>query len=388
MGAALVTTTSRAAAAVGPVAEPDRVLVLAYGHISDTMAALPALRSLRHAWANARIDVLVVAAAAPLLRRCPYVDELITWSDFRHKGTRIARVEKAATVSALGARLRLRRYTVTVVLHHSTGAMRMLSNLIGSPVRAGIFGPGGSYTHPADPPEGIESARQENARVLAALGISADGGPVELWTSAAAVDAAAELLAETSRPMVGIHPGSDWSCQQWLPARFAAVGDQVHRDTGAAIVLSGSASEVQLQNEITLEMTTPALRLASRTSFEELVEVIRSLDLLISVNSAAASIADAVGTPSLILLGPEDGRHTGVAAGARRRVLQPGGRLAPGSWCELSRWGVLSGCESPMCRGVAGLDQLTADRVAGEAIEMLASSGQEQPIDRPATARQ
>ena len=351
------------------------MLVLVYGHIGDTMAAIPALRSLRHAWANARIEVLVVGAASPLLQRCPYIDELITWSDFRHKGTRIARVEKAATVSSLAARLRLRRYTATVVLHHSTGAMRLLANLIGSPVRAGILGGGGSYTHPAEPAGGIESARQENARVLAALGITADERPVELWTSAMAVEAAAELLAETSRPVVGMHPGSDWSCQQWLPARFAAVGDRVHRDTGAAIVLTGSVNEVQLQDEITLEMTAPALPLASRTSFEVFVEIIRSLDLLISVNSAAAAIADALGTPSLILLGPEDGRHTGVATGAQRRVLQPGGRLAPGSWCELSRWGVLSGCESPMCRGVAGLDRLSADQVAAEAIGMLANGG-------------
>ena len=351
------------------------MLVLAYGHIGDTMAAIPALRSLRHAWANARIEVLVVGAASPLLRRCPYIDELITWSDFRHKGTRIARVEKAATVSSLAARLRLRRYTATVVLHHSTGAMRMLANLIGSPVRAGILARGASYTHPGEPAGGIESARQENARVLAALGITADEQPVEVWTSATAVDAAAELLGETPRPVVGMHPGSDWSCQQWLPARFAAVGDRVHRDTGAAIVLTGSVNEVRLQDEITLEMTAPVLRLASRTSFEVFVEIIRSLDLLICVNSAAAAIADALGTPSLILLGPEDGRHTGVASGAQRRVLQPGGRLAPGSWCELSRWGVLSGCESPMCRGVAGLDQLSADHVAAEAIEMLANGG-------------
>jgi hypothetical protein len=105
------------------------------------------------------------------------------------------------------------------------------------------------------------------------------------------------------------------------------------------------------------------------------VEVIRRLDLLISVNSAPAAIAAAIGTPNLVLLGPEDGRHTETTSGALRRVLQPGGSKAPGSWCELGRWGVLSGCESPMCRGVGGLDQLDANTVAAEALTMLAGLG-------------
>ena len=109
----------------------------------------------------------------------------------------------------------------------------------------------------------------------------------------------------------------------------------------------------------------------ARTTVGELIEVIRHLDLLICVNSSAAAIADAVGTPSLVLLGPEDGRLTATQPGSRRAVLQPGGSRAPGSWCELGRWGVLSGCESPVCRGVGGLQELDAGEVERAADRLL-----------------
>jgi hypothetical protein len=110
-----------------------------------------------------------------------------------------------------------------------------------------------------------------------------------------------------------------------------------------------------------------------RTSFGALVEVIRGLDLLVCVSSAASSVAAVTGTPSVVLLGPEDGRFTGMAPSPRRKVLQPGGARLAGSWCELSRWGVLSGCDSPACRGVGGLAELEPGAVISAALELLGS---------------
>ena len=348
-----------------------RVLVVVYGHLSDTMAATPALRSLRVALPAARIDVLVLRSARPVLSRSPHVDSLIEWSDFQHKGTSRGRLEKAALVTTLGTRLRLHRYDATLVLHNGNRAMRLLAQAVGSPVRAGISDGGDSFTHPVPSSPEAESAQQENARVLAALGIEVDGGPVELRTSADEREAAEALLGSGRGPLVGIHAGADWSCQQWLPERFAQVASTLQREAGARIVLTGTGSEAALEDLIARGMAEPPIRAAGRTTFGELVEVIRRLDLLVCVSSAPSSIAAATGTPSVVLLGPEDGRYTGMIPEQRRRVLQPGGRRPGGSWCELGRWGVLSGCESPICRGIGGLDALGAAEVSAAALEML-----------------
>ncbi|HXZ98776.1 MAG TPA: glycosyltransferase family 9 protein [Candidatus Binatia bacterium] len=352
-----------------------RLLVIVYGHLSDTMAATPALRSLRAALPRARIEVLALRSARPVLAGCPYVDQVIEWGDFQHKGSSWGRVEKGAVVASLGLRLRRRGYDATLVLHRSNRAMRRLAGTIESPIRAGVSDGSDGYTHFAPAPMRVESSRQENARVLASLGVAEDGGPVELWTSAPEKAGARRMLSGAGRPLVGIHPGADWSCQQWLPERFGEVAATLQRTAGASIVITGSTNEVGLADEIAAELPDAPIRLAGRTSFGELVEIIRGLDLLVCVSSAASAVADAVATPSVVLMGPEDAGHTGMEPNPSRRLIQPGGSRAPGSWCELGRWGVLSGCESPICRGVGGLAELSAGAVAAAALEMLKSPG-------------
>lgn len=350
-----------------------RILVVVYGHLSDSMAATPALRSLRAALPDSRIEVLALRCARPVVGRSPHVDAVVEWDDFHRKGESLARVEKAAVIATLGARLRRRGYDATLLLHNGTGAMRKLTRAIGSPVQAGISFGGDGFSHPVSPAAEAESAREANARVLAAFGVEEDGGPVELVTLPEERAAARRLVGSGDGPLVGIHAGADWSCQQWLPERFAEVASTLQREAGARIVLTGSGSETGLQEEIARGMARPPIRIAGRTSFGELVEVIRGLDLLVCVSSAASSIADATGTPSIVLLGPEDGRFTGMAPTEHRRVLQPGGLRLAGSWCELGRWGVLSGCDSPVCRGVGGLAELDPATVSAAALEMLGS---------------
>jgi ADP-heptose:LPS heptosyltransferase len=353
----------------------NRVLVIVYGHVADTMAAIPALRSLRRARPDARIEVLCLRSVVPVLSACPYVDALIPWTDFKRKQGRAAKLEKAARIARLGVRLRTRRYDTTLVFHRSFGALRHLASLTGAP-----------NVVAADAAHGLESSREENRRVIQAVGIEEDGGPVELWTAGEDQAWADRLLAEApgTGPIIGLHGGSDWSCQQWLPERFAHVGEALRRATGGRLVITGSPDEIVLQDEIAEGLSADPVRCAGKTSFGRLVALIRRLDLLICVNSAPAAIARAVGTPMVVLLGPEDPRLTGVEEAPLVRIVQPGRELAPGSWCEFGRWGVLSGCQSPMCRGLGGLGLLDPDVVVKEALELLNATRQTKE-KRPST---
>lgn len=362
-----------------------RILVVVYGHVADTLAAVPGIRSLRGAYPTARIEALVVSASASILRGCPHLDEVLTWKDFQLKGSRWARAEKAAVLTALGLRIRGRRYDAVLVFHRSFRSVRRLATLSGAGVRAGVSEGGDGYTHPIAAPTGIHSSRDENRRVLEAIGVAEDGGPLELWTTGAEEAAAGRLLSGARRPLVGIHSGSDWSCQQWLPDRWADVARSLQSELGATVVITGSASEVRLQDEICQSLPVQPLRLAGATSLGELVAVIRRLDLLLCVNSAPAAIARAVGTRAVVLLGPEDPRLTGLEPSSRLGIVQPGRRLEPGSWCEFGRWGVLSGCESPMCRAISGLDLLASRDVISAATALLTTS--EDDVDRQPAPR-
>ena len=346
-----------------------KVLVIAYGHLADTMASIPALRSLRAAYPSASIHVLALESAAPILGPCPYIDELITWRDFQHKGERVARIEKAAVLAALAWKLRQSGYDATLVFHRSTG-------WIGTPIRAGVSNGGGGYTHAAAPGPEVESSREENRRVLAALGIDEDGGALELWTKPEDAEWATAFVGSGTGPLVGIHPGSDWSCQQWLPKRFAEVGSTLQATAGARIVITGSGAETDLEAEIAQGLARDPLGACGQTTFGQFVEVIRRLDVLVCVNSAAAAVATAVGTPAVVLLGLEDARYTGVGSSRTQTLIQPKVASQGGGWCEFGRWGVLSGCNSPMCRGLGGLAAVAPAIVSAEVLKMLERSAQ------------
>src|SRR5205823_8047187 len=122
--------------------------------------------------------------------------------------------------------------------------------------------------------------------------------------------------------------------------------------------------------EIAAGLVDP-LRACGRTSFGQFVEIIRRLDVLVCVNSAAAAVARAVGTPAVVLLGFEDARFTGLVETERQVLIQPGVAAPSTGWCEFGRWGVLSGCDSPMCRGLGGLDVVAPAAVTLAALELL-----------------
>jgi ADP-heptose:LPS heptosyltransferase len=338
------------------------------------MAAIPALRTLRAAQPSATIEVLALESTRPVLGPCPYIDRLITWRDFQHKGDRAARVEKLARITSLGLQLKRNRYDATLVFHRSSSAMRKLASVVGSPMRVGVSSGGDHYTHPMPPGPDVESSSRENVRVVAALGALEDGGGLELWTEPTDSAWAAQFLAGERHPLIGIHPGSDWSCQQWLPSRFAEVARSLQASEAAGIVITGSRGEMELADAIEREMGQPPLNACGQTSFARFVEVVRRLDLLICVNSAAAAVARAVGTPAVVLLGLEDARYTGVSDSRVLRVIQPSGPAHGGSWCEFGRWGVLSGCNSPMCRGLGGLAAVEPPAVVEAAVELLSTS--------------
>ena len=271
--------------------------------------------------------------------------------------------------------MRRRRYDAVVVLHRSAGAIRKLASMIGAPVVAGVSHGGDGYTHPARPAAGVESSREENRRVLESIGVTEDGRAVELWAPAADSTWAEKFLAGLPRPIIGLHPGSDWSCQQWLPDRFAEVGRDLQARTGGTVVITGSRGERETEAELARGLGPNVLRACGETTFGQFVEVVRRLDVLVCVNSAAAAVARATGTPAVVLLGLEDARYTGLERSPLLSVIQPEGPPHEGSWCEFGRWGVLSGCDSPMCRGLGGLSLVPTAGVTAAALDLLEAGG-------------
>jgi ADP-heptose:LPS heptosyltransferase len=148
-----------------------------------------------------------------------------------------------------------------------------------------------------------------NLVLLEAAGIPLpDGrGPALVVGEAERVEARG-LLARRGRhphrPLVVVHTGSDWACQQWLPERWARLADRLVAIHDADVVFTGLASEAAYVEQIQSQMDSPSISIAGQTSLLQLAAVLSLASLCVSVDSAGHDLAQALGVPATVLAGP------------------------------------------------------------------------------------
>jgi lipopolysaccharide heptosyltransferase II len=372
--------------ALGPAlvetADVKRILVMAYGHIADTLPAFAALRALRDARPDAHIAVLALEYVREMFERCADVDEVLVMRDFKYKNTRRGKLESLLRLAQLLPRL-YRRYDMVLVLHARTRFLTRLAWLSGARIRAGFSDVAAPrmITHPARPLSHFASFREENRRVLEAVGVTGMGAGLEFALSERDVDGVRQLLALEGAAdgvlLVGLHPGSHWTCQQWDVAEWSALADDLVTRFGARIVISGGPGEGDLARAIIERMRAPSagvINLAGKTSIMQFAALIRILSCLVCVNSAASQVALAVHTPVVNLVGYENPVWTAPIPGEPMAIVRGcDDTTALASWCPYNVWGKLSECHRPECVGIGGMSLIRRDRVTREVEKWLRS---------------
>ncbi|MBI2496472.1 MAG: glycosyltransferase family 9 protein [Opitutae bacterium] len=119
-----------------PDPRPQRILVIRYRFIGDTVLAVPALRNLRQAFPQARIDVLAEPVSGDTLAFCPYKDELLFYAP-RLKGERKRQAKFPTSLLGAARFLRERKYDRCYILRRSFSSA-ILPLLAGIPHRVGF----------------------------------------------------------------------------------------------------------------------------------------------------------------------------------------------------------------------------------------------------------
>ena len=64
----------------------SRILIITLRRVGDALLTTPLVRSLRRAWPDAKIDVLVFARTAGIFEGNPDIDHIITYAGAAHTG--------------------------------------------------------------------------------------------------------------------------------------------------------------------------------------------------------------------------------------------------------------------------------------------------------------
>jgi ADP-heptose:LPS heptosyltransferase len=364
------------AAPLDPAAVRE-VLVLRLDRIGDLLMSLPALADLRRAYPHARIRLAVGRWSEEIARRAP-VDEVLVWSaPWVGRAREGAESRRALWRKAIA--LRRPRLDLAIDLQGDVRAAWLMA-LTRARERVGYANTGGArlLTRVVPLDETVSWVEQNRRAVAAAAGPAAREGAarVDLLTQADRTRAREILRAhrlEGRRPLVGLHPSGGRPIKQWGLGRWREVAARLQREFGAAIVLTGTAADRTLAEEVARGLDGDVRDLAGQLALAETLAVIGAFDLFLSADTGPMHMAAAVGTPSVSVFGPSDaGRYfsggTG-AAGTRHVVVQPDLWCAP---CNLIRRPPREclGSEGPEC-----LRLVTTAEVHAAAARLLVEGG-------------
>lgn len=281
-----------------------RLLVVRPDNLGDVLLAGPALAAMRAAAPDARIDLLASPGGAAAASLLPEVDDVVvarvSWQ----------RIEPAPGVPdpGLADELAARRYDAAVVLtsfSQSPWPAGYVCQLAGIPVRAGTskeFG-GAGLTHWVPSPHDDLHQVDRALHVLDRLGVPPGKSALHAHVAPAASEAAERALREAGgdpgSPHAVLLPGASCPSRRYPPAGFRAA---VRELTGAGlpVVVCGSGSERDLVHEVA-DGIPGAVALAGELDVPSLAALLGGAAVVIANNSGGMHLADAVGTPVVVL---------------------------------------------------------------------------------------
>lgn len=303
-----------------------RALVLVPGRQVEVLQASPLVRTLAAGDPETAVVVACSPAAVEVARALEGVESVVP----------LRGLEPGALPAAwIGAWARLRRMRVDATLVCSTGgAARLLAYLTGVPRR---LGPAGGLTTFLLSGR-VGWARGENRaavwlRLAGLLGTAAERHRPRLEPGPDAEREARFQLHSSGiadgRLLIALAPGSVHSdiappsreATAWAPERWAHLANQLAARHGAGILFVGAPGDEGAVSAASVDVDAPHADLAGQLDLLATASLLGHCDLVVSGDSPLLHLAAAMGTPTVGLFGPTDGRRRGPY-GEEHRVLQ------------------------------------------------------------------
>ncbi|MYF98351.1 glycosyltransferase family 9 protein [Candidatus Poribacteria bacterium] len=276
----------------------DKILLIRLSSLGDIVLTTPAIRAVRAHFPQAYIAMLVAKQSADVLLQNPHLNEIIQFNRFaKDKDTgemlRIIRI------------LRQRRFALTFDFQRKFRT-ELLMYFSGATERVGK----GRLCTIRVPKQGNQHATESYFDLLHAAGIMAENRELEMFLSKSERTDACYVFEEAGvsemQLKVGLFPGAGWKLREWMPDRFASIGDKLVEKFDAQVIIFGGPKEGALVRSVANLMQHPAILFAGNLQIRQLAACIEKCDLFLTNDTGPMHIAAAVGTPTIALFGPGD----------------------------------------------------------------------------------
>jgi len=331
------------------------ILVRSTNWIGDAVMTLPAVRSIRQNFPEARISILAQPWVADLFTANRYVDEVLIYQKKgEHAGLR--------GLLRLAAELRPRRFSTAILLQNAFEAA-LLARLAGIPVIAGYSRDARRplLSHAAVISKEIRKKHQVYyyQDMLRQLGLQTGADTLYLELAAELRDWAEDFVDKLPRPLIGLNPGAAYGpAKRWPAEKYALLAKRLAETTGGTILVFGTDADRKAAE--TIAKATPSLTdLTGRTSLSQAMGLIECCDVFVTNDSGLMHVAAAAKTPLVAIFGSTDAVATGPFSD-RAVIIQKELPCIP--------------CLKPECsRDFRCMEDISVEEVAEAAINLLAA---------------
>lgn len=287
---------------------PEKILVMRYRFIGDTLLTIPFLRNLRRAKPNAYIAWMVAPLSSDVVKNNPYVDELIYWDPVTihadSKGTHRSFFSKVQFIK----KLRAKQFDTVYVLKRSLSSA-ILALLSGAPKRIGFDTEGRGILLTIKVPYRNNIHEVENfLSVLRADAVPVIDDYLELWTCPEDDAAVDQILTEaglkTGRPLIALHPFSAVVERGWPLQNFAELAERLSVCGYLSVILGGNKDVEAFRNAAHL-FPKQSISLVGKLSILQTASLLKKASLFIGNDSGIMHLAAAAGTPLVTIFGPQ-----------------------------------------------------------------------------------
>jgi heptosyltransferase II len=291
---------------------PQRILIRSTNWIGDVVMSLPAMREVRRLHPEAHLAVMARDWVADLYRGQGLADEIISFPAGR---------------SSLRLLRRIRGFDRAVLFQNAFEAALLVS-LAGIRDRVGYATQhrGVLLTRKARPRAPARRLHQVfyYLDLLYLTGLSStdylscsDFTPdIRLRPTSGGLEQARGILQQTGvgpgARLIGLNPGATFGpAKRWLTDRYGELADRLIRESGATVLIFGSAAERPIAEKIRAAMRERPVILSGRTRLEALAALISECSLFITNDSGPMHLAAALQVPQIALFGSTDEIATG-----------------------------------------------------------------------------
>jgi len=287
-------------------------LVIRGGAIGDFILTLRAIKALRDARKDARLEILGYKHIATLAERRFYAEEV--------RSIESAELSRFfAQDSDLPAQLTRYFYGFDVIISYLYDPDLLFeTNLRRAGVRQIVRGPAKI--------DAISHASRQLAQPLQELGILISDFAPRLYPSNDDRRIAKNFLAGLAKPIVGLHPGSGSETKNWPLENWIELGNYFLADfTGSLLVISGEADERQAA-QLEGVWRSSRVRFAKNLPLPALAAVLENT-VFVGHDSGISHLAAASGANSILLFGSTDPEICAPLNSNARVIRAPNGDL-------------------------------------------------------------